>query len=144
MHIILIMMHFCFCVLYSFLISHQLQNKRYSMVESLVIGFLIGLMVIVKTLIDCSIKLDTLAGNAKEIESKLSDIRLELKEISSGYTTFNVQQRPGDSFTIEPEPCATFTVELDSLTPVKVTPSTGSVFEVSQPSYKPFKVKIQE
>ena len=124
------------------------------MVEYLVIGFLIGLMVIVKTLIDCSIKLDTLACNAKEIESKLSDIRLELKGISSGYTTFNVQQCPGDSFTVEqalcssfkvePEPGVAFKVELDNITPVEVTPSVGSVFDVSQPIYERFRVKIED
>ena len=124
------------------------------MAEYLVIGFFIGLMVIVKTLIDCSIKLDTLANNAKEIESKLSEIRLELKEISSGYTTFNVQQCPGDSFTVEqasyssfkvePEPSATFKVELGNITPVEVTPSVGSVFDVSQPIYERFRVKIED
>lgn len=124
------------------------------MEEYLVIGFFIGLMVIVKTLIDCSIKLDTLSVNAKEIESKLSNITLELKQISLGYTAINVQQRPGDSFTIEqafnssftvePEFSATFKVELDNLTPVEVTPSIGSVFDVSQPSYERFKVKIEE
>lgn len=125
------------------------------MAEYLQMGFLIGMMVIIKTLIDCSIRLETLSRDAKElekeVESKLSDIAYEIKQMSSGNTTFNVQQSPGDSFTVEQALCSSFKVELESNTALKVeldnisaievTPSFSSVWKV-EPSYGNFKVDI--